>query len=83
MTQETMNKETMNTDKAKRVFPYFDGERDIWGDPGRIQRELHMAIGDVNACLAAAYPEQPEAMTAEGKEQQKTALAPLLTPIKG
>lgn len=59
----------MYTDADKKVFPYFDGRGNVFGDPLRIWRRLnHMLEGDPNKFLAAAKDPSPEAAF-EAKER--------------
>lgn len=41
-------------EQNKRIFKYFDGVEEVFGDPLRIQRDLYLKLGDPDAAFEAA-----------------------------
>lgn len=45
----------------RQVFPYFDGEKTVWGDPLLLFRRLEYALqGRAAAVIRAAYADPPD-----------------------
>lgn len=41
-------------EQNKNIFRYFNGEKEVYGDPLRIQRDLYLKLGDPDAAFKAA-----------------------------